>query len=358
MDKFNTKQLRSAIAKYAKPNTTLALLIFITDVLLYVAAISGTIFFENIILRIFCGIFAGLRIGTLFLVSHDAAHDSYTGSRLLNRIIGRICFLPSLHNYSLWVIAHNRLHHQSPNLKGINSWSPHSKDEYDNLSFFGRIIEQFYRSPFGIWLNYMIERWWKNKFFPYKRIVGKYKIIHWLDFALIVTYLVAFMSMLIYLGNNLSYTSPSELLLFSFSIPFLVSNFLIGVTVYQHHTHESIPWFDSETEKEKFVAQEEITMHVQYPRWYNIISNNAMEHTAHHIDPRVPLYNLAKAQKVVSKLIGDGMVTIPFSVKSFLRTMSICKLYDYRNHCWLDFEGHPTSQPTLVKEHIEYQHAA
>jgi omega-6 fatty acid desaturase (delta-12 desaturase) len=135
---------------------------------------------------------------------------------------------------------------------------------------------------------------------------------------------------------------------------------LIGVTVYQHHTHESIPWFDSETELMKLYGQEEVTMHVQYPRWYNIISNNAMEHTAHHIDPRVPLYNLAKAQKVLSKLLGNEMITVPFSVKGFLITMTRCKLYDYKNHYWLDFDGRPTGKQILTRHNvkIKYQHAA
>jgi hypothetical protein len=40
--------------------------------------------------------------------------------------------------------------------------------------------------------------------------------------------------------------------------------------------------------------------------------------------------------------------------------MAKCKLYDYKNHCWLDFEGHPTSSSIIVNDEIviNYQHAA
>ena len=360
MNKLNTKQLRVAIAAYSQPSTGLALLILIADIFVFASAISGTIFLENIVFRILCGVIAGLRIGTLFLVAHDAAHNSYTGSKFLNRIIGRICFLPSLHNYSLWLTVHNQLHHKYPNLKGINSWSPLSRQEYDALPVWRKSVEQFYRNPAGICFYYLVERWWKNKFYPHKKIVGEFRAVCWLDFFLVVTYLLAFLCLLGYAGHTLKHTDPVEVIILGFIIPLLVSYFLIGVTVYQHHTHESIPWFSSEKEREKQARQEDVTMHVQYPAWYNLISNNAMEHTAHHIDPRVPLYNLCKAQKILNLLLGEKMITVPFSIRNFLKTMAICKLYDYENHCWLDFEGKVTSKSTIADDRvkIKYKHAA
>ena len=356
---MNTKALRQAVSQYAKPSNQQALFLFVMDISLYGLAIAGTIFLENMMLRVACALFAGLRIGTLFLIAHDSGHDSYTSSRLMNKIIGRIAFLPSFHNFSLWLIAHNRSHHQSPNVKGLNSWSPMSKAEYDSLPRWRQVLESIYRTPMGISLNYTIERWWKDKFYPYNRVVENHKnLSYWSDFALVVAYIIGFTAILVYSGLTLSHTNPAEVLLLAMVIPFFFGNFLIGLTIYQHHTHETIPWFSSVEEFRAYGDQKDVTIHVKFPDWYNVISNNSMIHTAHHIDPRIPLYNLAKAQEVLYELEGDDIINMDFSLFRFMDTMKNCKLYDYENHVWTDFNGNPTSDRTVFVIEPEYKQAA
>ena len=358
MSNLNIKQLRDALADYARPSTKTALLIFITDVVVYMAALAGVMLLENIFARILCSMLAGLQISLLYVVAHDAAHNSFTGSRVLNKVIARMAYLPCLHNYSLWLIAHNRLHHKLTNLKGHNSWSPLSRDEYEALPVWRKRVERFYRSPAGICFNYLIERWWKNKFFPYQRITMGYKAPYWFDFLLIVTWLAAFLGLLVYAGGNLAHTSAAGLIILGFIVPLLFASFMIGNSVYQQHTHETIPWFSSEAECRKLGGAEKVTMHVRFPRWYNVLSHNVMEHTAHHVDPRIPLYNLSRAQKALAGLPGAGLMTVTFSCKDFLRTMRKCKLYDYEQHCWLDFDGQVTSASCLIGNDLEYKHAA
>jgi len=358
MENVNIKQLRSAIAEFIKPTTPVALFIFMVDIMIYISSIAGVIFLENFILRILCGVIAGLKMASLFVIAHDAAHDSYTGNKLLNKIIGHLAFLPCYHNYSLWLIAHNRLHHQLTNLKGVNSWSPLSKDEYDNLPVWRQKVEKFYRCPLGISFNYLVERWWKDKFFPYKRLVNQMQANYWLDFILVSTYLIGQISLLAYVGAISIYSSALETVFIGFFIPFMVFCFMVGFSVYQQHTHETVPWFKTKAECVKYGTIENVTVHVRYPRWYNIISHSVMEHTAHHVDPRVPLYQLGKAQAVLMNLPGNKIITIKFSPRNFINTMSICKLYDYNNHCWLDFEGNRTSEAVIVKKEMEFSIAA
>jgi hypothetical protein len=50
----------------------------------------------------------GFLVVMLFVIGHDACHQSFTSSRPLNELIGRIAFLPSLHVFSLWECEHNR----------------------------------------------------------------------------------------------------------------------------------------------------------------------------------------------------------------------------------------------------------
>ena len=350
MENVDIKQLRLAIAQYAKPDNSKALIIFSIDMLVYTACIGGIIFMENSFLRIIFSIIVGLKMASLFVIAHDAAHDSYTDNKLLNKVIARLSFLPCYHNYSLWLIAHNRLHHQLTNIKGVNSWSPLSKKEFDEMPAWRKKLERLYRSPAGIPLNYLIERWWKDKFFPYKRLINEFKLSAWLDFFLVLGYLTIQIIAFAYIGKNMSHTNAYEMIILGVIIPLIVFCFLVGFSVYQQHTHESVPWFKTVKERDAFGGVEDVTVHVRYPYWYNLVSHNVMEHTAHHVDPRVPLYHLADAQLAISNVLQDDMKSISFSLKSFQETMRRCKLYDYKEHSWVDFDGKPTSAKLIEEE--------
>jgi omega-6 fatty acid desaturase (delta-12 desaturase) len=88
------------------------------------------------------------------------------------------------------------------------------------------------------------------------------------------------------------------------------------------------------------------TVHVELPRPIELILHNIMEHTAHHADPRVPLYNLEKAQKHLEDTYGE-IVVVPFTFGGFFNTLRTCRLFDYENHRWLDWDGKPTTESLL-----------
>lgn len=346
------KELRAVVSEYTVRSNKLAVLIFSLDVLTYVACILGVIFLENMFLKVFCSVLAGFKIASLFIIGHDAAHDAFANNKMLNAIIARIVFLPSLHNYGLWKLEHNRIHHQATNVKGMDSWSPFSKEEYDVLPVWRKVLERFYRSIYGIGSYYMIERWWKNKFYPFESIKGKYNSTNW-DFLLVVSYLVSYLSLLVYSGQVLPFSGSIELVVLGFLLPFLIWNFMMGFTVYQHHTHETIKWNKSIKDRESLGGQEDFTMYVKYPDWYNLVSFNIMVHTAHHVNPRIPLYHLPKAQNKIAEFLGDDLNEIKFSFVGFITTLAKCKLYDYENNNWLDFEGNITSDFKVEDESIK-----
>ena len=78
---------------------------------------------------------AGIMIAVIFVVGHDAAHNSLTPHRWLNGLIGRIAMLPSLHALSLWQLVHNQTHHRWTNLSPDDYvWTPLSRSEFENMS--------------------------------------------------------------------------------------------------------------------------------------------------------------------------------------------------------------------------------
>ena len=88
-------------------------------------------------------------------------------------------------------------------------------------------------------------------------------------------------------------------------------------------------------------------MHIELPRPVELVLHNIMEHTAHHADPRVPLYNLEQAQKNLEAAYGDNIVVVPFTLGGLFKTLRTCRLFDYENHRWLDWDGTPTTRPLL-----------
>ena len=68
-----------------------------------------------------------------------------------------------------------------------------------------------------------------------------------------------------------------------------------------------------------------------------------MDHTAHHVNTRVPLHNLPACQKALEG-VDPSIIVHRLRWCGLLRTLSVCRgLYDYENHRWLDFSGRPTT---------------
>ena len=347
MQASTTSDFRAALAPYLSRSTPVALALFLSTIAVYLAAIAGAVAFDAWPARLACAVIAGSAISSLFVIGHDAAHGAYAESRLMNGIIGRIAFLPALHNYSLWQVQHNRLHHRLVNIKGVNSWSPLSKAEYDGLPPFGRWLQRLYRGPLGFAPYYLIERWWRDKFFPRRHVEAARHAIFWADFALLGAYLAGFVALLALIGSALVQTGAAVALAWGFVAPFLVWNMLMGATTYMQHTHRRAPWFAAPAEWRRLAGQEEVAVHLVVPRWYGAISHHIMDHPAHHVHPKIPLYRVAAAQRRLNELLGERAVVQRFTLGYLFATLRCCKLYDYREHRWLDFAGRATSDCTL-----------
>lgn len=340
-----SKKLRRSVTVYAKPSNYKGLILFFSDLILYATSLIGVFYFDHLLMQLLLSTFAGIKVSTLFVIGHDAAHGNFVKIKWLNPIVARICFLPSLHNYSLWLIAHNLKHHRSANIKGKNSWSPLSKEEFYSMPKWRRKLEKVYRSVIGLGLYYLVERWWKDKLYPYDRIIKKRpSMAYWLDFFLVAAFFIAFLTAMVFMAI-VSDNNILKIITLTLIWPFILWNIQMGFTVYQQHTHQHVPWFDSEHPAHR---QEAVTLYMKYPNWFNFLSHNIMLHTAHHIHPAIPLYNLPEAQHELQKILDKDLVQQLFTPQEFLKTLKKCKLYDYENHFWLDFNGNVTSKCNLM----------
>jgi len=325
----------------------IATLLFVFDWALFVAFISAAILLTPWWAKLGCSVAAGIMIGRLFIIGHDACHQSYTPYRRLNRLLGRLAMLPSLTPYSLWQVGHNVVHHGYTNLKGVDFvWAPMTLEEFSSLSPARRTLERIYRSGWGSALYYFIEMWWLRMFFPNQNyIVTRRPEFRWDS-------IVAAMTAIIWLSSltaiaYLTQQSVWMILAVGFLIPFFVWNALIGFVVYVHHTHNDVQWHNDKAAWAKATPFVTTTVHLIFPLGFGGLFHHIMEHTAHHVDMSIPLYKLKSAQQLLEEVLPGRIVVQPFSWRWYRDTARKCKLYDFKRSCWTDFSGAQTSTSNL-----------
>lgn len=341
------KVLRSWLAPIVEPRTALAVALLVVDLVMFAAALGGTVLLQPTWAKLACGLAAGFLIGRLFIIGHDACHQSYTPHRRLNRWLGRVALAPSLTPYSLWEVGHNVVHHGYTNLKGVDFvWAPLTLAEYAALPRWRRGLERVYRSGWGPALYYLIEMWWLRMFFPSKAYMGSRRPVFVWDGVFVLASAALWITGL---AAAAAATGQSAGLLVGagFVLPFLFWNAMIGFVVYVHHTHTRVRWHDDKTTWSRAAPFVSTTVHLRFPWRWGAWMHHIMEHTAHHLDMGIPLYRLKAAQQLLEDALPGRIVVQDFSWRWYFDTARRCKLYDFTRRCWTDFQGRPTSDAAM-----------
>lgn len=339
------KVIRSWTNPFAQRDNWHAFVLLVLDYILFSALIAGAVLFEAWWLQLLSGLAAGFVIGRLFIIGHDACHMSLTPNRKLNKWLGRIAFMPSLTAYSLWDVGHNVVHHGYTCLKGVDFvWEPLTKEEFDALSPTQRLLQRIYRSGWGAGIYYMIEIWWKREFFPNKTHMPTRRPVFFWDNILVVAFWIVWAVAITALA--LAFEQPVwQAFLFGMAAPLMFWFYMIGFVVYVHHTHEKVTWQNDKTAWGKAAPFVSTTVHLTFPFKIGAAMHHIMEHTAHHVDMSIPLYQLKKAQSKLEELLPGRIVVQAFSWRWYFDTAAKCKLYDFKQMCWTDFSGRATSVP-------------
>ena len=286
-----------------------------------------------------------MAIGVLFIIGHDACHGILLPLRWLNRLVGRLCLLPSLHPYISWVHNHNGLHHGFTNIKEKDpGFPPLSLPEYSALSSWKRWMYRQNRSWYGLGLLYFTEMWLKWEVMPTLERSPRNHRAFLRDRLIVAAFALSWIALLACAGWWRD-ESIIGLILIGFVLPQVIWNWIIGFIVLQQHTHPWIPWY-SELDRPSpsfYLSQVQATPHLVFPAPFRFIMRHVMEHTAHHADPAVPLYHLKSAQLNLEHTYHEDIVRVRWSVRSFLWMLRICRLYDFNSHQWIDYDGTPLS---------------
>jgi acyl-lipid omega-6 desaturase (Delta-12 desaturase) len=337
------KEIRGWLVPLEQKRTLYPLLLLGFDCAVLALLLAAATLLPAWPLQLASALAAGFWIGRLFILGHDACHQSYTPSRSLNRVLGRIAFLPSLTPYSLWEVGHNVVHHGYTNLKGVDFvWAPLSRQEYAALSPLRRLCERLYRSGWGCGAYYLVEIWFKRMFFPAAAHMPTRRPVFLADNLLVSAAALAWIGALVAVALAAD-RPPGSTLLFGFVIPWLFWNTMIGFVVYVHHTHEEVRWYTDKKAWAEALPFVSTTVHLTFPGRIGALLHHIMEHTAHHVSMSVPLYRLRAAQKLLEDKLAGAIVVQRFSWRWYFRTARRCKLYDFAALRWTDFTGRATS---------------
>lgn len=342
------KVIRSWLTPLTERVVVKAIILQILDTVILTAGLIGTVYFESIWVKLFLAIFSGFMIGRIFILGHDACHQSFTPYRSLNKILGRLAFLPSLTPYSLWEVGHNVVHHGQTNLKGFDFvWAPLTLEEYQSLSTGRKVLERIYRSGFGPFVYYIVEIWWNKMFFPSKKAMPATRPAFLWDNVLVSSFAALWIAALTF-GAMATNQSILLTVLMGFVIPFIFWNGMIGFVVYVHHTHPSVSWYSDKSEWLRAQPFVSTTVHLVFPFKWGAAMHHIMEHTAHHVDMGVPLYKLKQAQAKLEEMLPGRIIIQKFSWAYYFDTAKLCKLYDTQRKCWLDFKGNKTADSVKI----------
>ncbi|MES1264276.1 MAG: fatty acid desaturase [Variovorax sp.] len=333
------KEIRSWLVPLAARSTARALALVVVDVALFAACLAAAILARSTLLQVLASVATGLVISRLFILGHDACHQSFTPHRGLNRWLGHLVFLPSLTPYSLWEVGHNVVHHGYTNLRGFDFvWQPLSLAEFRAMPRWRRGLERVYRSGWAPWLYYLVEIWWRRMFFPNRVTMPTRRAVFTRDCLLVSAFALAWVAGLVAAAGATG-QSVAWLLAVGFVLPFVVWNGMIGFVVYVHHTHPGVAWYEDKaawSASQPFVST---TVHLTFRSAMGTLLHHIMEHTAHHVDMSVPLYRLKRAQALLESRLAGAIVVQPFSWRWYADTARRCKLYDFEARCWTDFAG-------------------
>jgi acyl-lipid omega-6 desaturase (Delta-12 desaturase) len=331
-------RLREVLSAYYNRSTLLAFVLLGLDLALFGLGQVLILATATVGWQLLGGVLTTLAIIRLFIIGHDACHGSLTDHAALNKLLGRIAFLPSLTPFSLWRVGHNVVHHGFNNLKGRDFvWQPLDPTEFSSLSPARRVLERIYRSAFGPLPYYLVEIWWRRLYFPGRgHAPGNRGEFFW-DSTLVSVFALGWITWLVVAGSASGGVGHVAFVLtVGFIVPFLVWNWTVGFVVYLHHTHPDVVWYADKSAWLKAQGILHGTVRYRVRPWWNWLLHNIMEHAAHHLDPRIPLYRLKAAQAALARLVPDIPV-VELSLRTYWRSVRECKLFDFERRRWVGF---------------------
>jgi len=264
--------------------------------------------------------FAGTAITGLFVIGHDCAHQSFSGSTLINEIVGSFCMMPLLFPYNGWELTHSHHHTYANNLEKDHLWRPLEDKEVEKMSLSKKYLNYYMYGP--LFFESSIFHHAYHFLLPIVTSRKRPEVIRSIILATIGGYLSVSLSLA--LGSFFKF----------WLVPFLVFQFWLSTFTYFHHRlpasyaveNSAVGW-KKDKDWNKMYGGLFATVHVDYPSWIEFLTLDINWHIPHHVSSRIPWYNLRKCTYALLKAYGDKLNTVTLDWELWKETTTSTHMY-------------------------------
>jgi len=248
---------------------------------------------------------AGFLIRT-FIIFHDCCHGSFFKSKRANDIVGTILGVLTHVPYRQWKNAHARHHATSGNLdkRGVGDIWILTVAEYEAASRWKKLGYRLYRNPLVMFVLGPIYVFLIQYRFNVQGARRKERLNTYLTNVLIAAMHTAMIAAI----------GWQHYLLIHGPIFFVSGMLGIWLFYVQHQFEDS--YFENDPEWSYVQAAVEGSSYYKLPRVLQWITGNIGFHHVHHLNPKVPNYNLEKAHEAAPPLQHAATITLRTSLQS------------------------------------------
>jgi acyl-lipid omega-6 desaturase (Delta-12 desaturase) len=301
------------MAPYARADVMRALLDIATSVVPYLALVALMLTLVNVsylVVLILAVPAAGFLTRTL-LVMHDCAHGSFLPCRQANTWLGVAVGLITMQAFHCWRHDHVRHHASGSDLAadGTGDVPILTVDEFRALARWQRITYRLHHQPLVV---FGIGAFWANAIKPRIVFASDPPRLRWVKLATDVALAVMLTGLCLLAGWR-------QVLLVALPMDWLAAGFGVWLIWVQHRFEGALwqrtPDWDWET------AALAGSSHFKLPRVLQFFSLNIGLHHVHHLNPRIPNYNLSRAnaeneflRRVPTVSMADGIRAVRLSL--------------------------------------------
>ena len=253
----------------------------------------------------------------VFIIFHDCCHGSFFASRRANRIVGYVTGLLTLTPFDKWQRSHAEHHATVGDLdrRGAGDVWTLTVDEYLAASKPKRLFYRVFRNPFvmfgiGPAILFVIENRWCGPGATRREWFS----VHFTNAGLVAALLIAYLTIGL----------PALLLT---QLPTLLIAGAIGVWLfYVQHQFEDVYWARREA-WEPMKAALEGSSYYKLPKVLQWVTGSIGLHHIHHVQPRIPFYNLQRCQDAIPAF----QAVPPLTLSDSLDTLRL-RLFDETHH--------------------------
>lgn len=306
---------------------------FTLDLTLFLLGMGIIFFSENVSFKLMGGVLCGLASVSMFIWAHDAAHGTLFKSNRVAEVLGTIMMLPSLSIYRMWVIGHNKIHHGFTAYSPFDwIWRPLTPNQYLALKTHERLLYKIERHFLTCGFHYLRRIWWQGMVLVNPGKSKQQKQFYRFGKMLCLIYVILSTTLsFIYAGGFIG------ILAFVFT-PFIIFTYSIAMIVYLHHTHPEIPFFNQKEDWSHAIGAIYCSTIIHNSKLSSLFLHNIYLHIPHHIDFRIPFYNLKQATDALRIKYGAYFHESNFKWQTVWMIFARCQLYDFEKQKWLRFD--------------------